>query len=355
MKLSAKPVILLLLLSAFISVAGCAGFHAKSPNVINHIDDLVEEHRYDQALEIISIISPDHQEYDEIMARAVLIREKREKAISNVIEEARLLEEGQDWAGALSIVDNAIKTFENEPSLILLREKYEGLRLEKIQQSNHSIFMARARYLSEIRESEEALLLADPDGMASRRRYQNYQQELKSTSETLLLKGIQALEENDTQAALQALILSTRLHPNDRSQKLLSKIYIEKWEQRIKESQSRVTVEVEAEDQWPRLSEAFNHAIQIDDVTGARAAVKEMTAIDAEQTGVFINRLEKYINRKTKVLNARGCMLYEQGLIEEALSVWQEALLLKPGDPELIQNIRRAETFIENIHRWKEQ
>ncbi len=343
--------LLILIPFFYLPLTGCTGYHAKKPNVESHIDALIERQRYDTALEIIAEIPPEHEKHDEMAQRIPLIKEKRENIISERLAEARALENEQDWAGAVAIIDNALKLFPSAPILTEMRNKYEALRLESIDQSNLDILLARGRYLADIRASEENLLLANPESLASRWRYRYYQQELKHVSQTLHDIGRQAVEENNMETAFEALTLSTRLHPDEKCQSLLAEIHRA---ERMKRTMARNREKADAENQWPELETGFNAAMRADDLISARHLVMEMNDMDPEKAKGCRDRLEKRIDRRTEVLQARGRFLYEQGFIKEALDVWQEALRLKPDNPELIQNIHRAATFLENLNRWKQ-
>lgn len=333
-------------------ITGCAtSYYAKKPNVDEHVDALIEMHRYERALEILAEIPPEHEKYDKMMERARLVKEKRALIISGAIEEARAREAAQDWAGAVVILDDALQYFPGEQQLSSMRSKYETLRLESIEQSNRRIMLARARYLAEIRDCEEKLLMANPDYLTARLRYKYYQRELKQVSQALYDIGRQAAKDNDMQTAFEALAFSVKLHPNEESQSLLSKIY---HAQRKKRETARTVETAGAENQWPELETSFNQALRANDLISARQLAIEMTGMDPIKAEAPKERLETHIEGKVKMLQSRGRMLYEQGFIKEALDVWREALQLTPGNPALMQNVHRAETFLDNLNRWKE-
>ena len=354
MKFHSKTILSPLILLPFFSLplTGCTGYHAKNPDVDRHIDALVERHRYDKAIDIIEEIPPGHEKYDEMAQRIPLIEEKRESIISESLTEARARETDRDWAGAVAVIDNALKMLPNEPVLTEMRNRFEALRQESIDQSNLNILLARGRYLADIRASEENLLLANPESLISRWRYRYYQRKIKHLSQTLHAIGRDAAEENDTETALEALTLSQRLHPDEKSQSLLAEIHRS---HRMKRAMVRNNQKAaKHENQWPELEASFNRSMRADDLISARQLVLEMSNVDPEKAEDGRERLEKRIDRKTEVLQVRGRFLYEQGYIKEALDVWQEALRLKPDKPELMQNIHRAETFLENLDRWKQ-
>lgn len=354
MKFHSKTLIPPLILLPFFcfSLAGCTGYHAKKPDVDRHVDALIERHRYDKAIDIIEEIPPGHEKYDEMTKRIPLIEEKRETIISECLAEARAREAERDWAGAAAVIDKALKMFPNEPLLRDMRNRFDALRQESIDKSNLNIILARGRYLAEIRDSKENLLLANPESLIYSWRYRYYQRKIKHLSQTLHAIGRDAAEENDTETALEALTLSQRLHPDEKSHSLLAEIHRS---QRMKRAMVRDNQKAaKLENQWPELEASFDRSMRAGDLISARQLVMEMSDVDPQKAEDCRKRLEKRIDRKTEVLLARGRFLYEQEFIKEALDVWQEALRLKPDKPELIQNIHRAETFLENLNRWKQ-
>lgn len=340
-------------LLAALLITGCTQFYAQQSNVDAQIDVWIEQHRYDKALATIEALNPAHEKYDELTQRAGVIESKREDYIEEVLHEASLCEPEKDWAKAVAIINNGLKNLPNAPELREQRAQYEERRLNSISRSERTILIARGRYLLATRDSEENLVKANPTDYFAQQRYRTFQKDLQQASRELYAIGKQALYENRSPDAVEALTLSNRLAPNDLSQELLSSI---QQAQRAERTTARNTARNEetavAEQQWPILESSYREALKRNDLIGARRLVAEMKEINPSSSLAFEEQLDGRIIEETASLRERGKLLYGQGFLREALDVWQRALELNPNDPELIANTQRVETFLKNLDRW---
>lgn len=335
---------------------GCAGMHAWNPNLERHIDTLVENRQYDKALEVIAAVPESHKNHETLKKRAEAIEAARKREVRSAISKAQAAASMQDWSAAAARAADAHSLMPGDTDLIIMLEAYEKKRNESIRQSQRNLLMAKGRYLADTRASQENLILADPDNPSARRRYREYMESVLSVSEELYALGRNAFYDKETREAREALSLSARLHPCEKTRSLLAETHrIERRGAMIQAAADIPEADGTApEDRFPELAERFGQAMAESDLAGARRLTREMAEIDPKRSGDYENRLAGPIEEKTASLRARGRLLYGQGFIEEALAVWQEALQLKPDSPELIQNIHRARTFLENLNRWKE-
>ena len=335
---------------------GCAGMHGWNPNIETHIDTLAEDRQYDKALEIIAAVPESHNNYETLHKRAAAIEATREREIRRALSNARAAESMQNWSSAATWAADALSLMPGDPALIVMREEYEKKRTKSIHQSQRNLLMAKGRYLADIRASQENLILADPDNPAARRRYREYMESVLSVSEELYAHGRKSFYGKEIREAREALSLSARLHPCEKSRSLLAETHRIKQQDAMTKAAAALPEENRAtpEDRFPELAKRFGQAMAASNLAGARRLAREMAEIDPERSKNYENRLAGPIEEKAASLRARGRLLYGQGFIEEALAVWEEALQMKPDNPELIQNIHRARTFLENLNRWKE-
>jgi tetratricopeptide (TPR) repeat protein len=338
-----------LILPAAVLLSGCVQFYAQQANVNDQIDTWVENHQYDRALGTIDAMSPEHQSYSELRQRSGIIEEKRADYIDEQLDLASSHEADADWAEAISVLNTALSNLPNAPELRAQREIYEERRLASIGRSETAILMARARFLLATRTSEEDLLKATPVNFFAQQRYRAYQQELKTSSRELYVVGKQDLYDNDSASAVQALSLSNRLSPNELSQELLSSI---QQAQQSERQQARTVEAAVAEQQWPQLEVAFAQRLALNDLTGAKRLLQEMSELNRDRAEPFQQQLDTRIASEAAMLKERGGLLYSQGFLREALDVWEEALILTPEDTELQANAERARTFLTNLDRW---
>ncbi|WP_169579654.1 hypothetical protein [Saccharospirillum impatiens] len=315
----------------------------------DQVDTWVENHQYDKALATINAMNPEHESYAELRQRTGIIEQRRTAYIDGQLDAAVSLEAEADWAGAIAVLDTALANLPDAPELQSQRREYEQRRLSSIDRSENTILLARARYLLAIRASEEDLLKATPNNFFAQQRYRTFQQDLQTASRHLYAVGRQALYENDSFSAVQALTLSNRLSPNELSQELLGGI---QQAQQSERQQARTQEAAVAEQQWPQLEEAFKLSMTLNDLAGAQRLLREMTEIDREKAQPLREQLDTRLASESALLNERGELLYSQGFLREALDVWEEALTLTPNDTELQANAERARTFLTNLDRW---
>jgi len=338
-----------IILAAAVWLGGCAQFYAQQSNVNDQIDVWVENHQYDKALDTIDAMNPDHALYSELRQRTGIIEAKRSDYIDAQLDLASNQEAQADWAEAIDILDAALNNLPDAPELQAQRAEYEERRLASIGRSERTILTARARYLLATRTGEENLLKARPGNFFAQQRYRTFQQDLKTTSRELYVVGKQALYDNDSSTAIQALSLSNRLSPNELSQELLNSIQAAQQSER---QAVRTEQAVAAEQQWPQLERAFALSMSLNDLNGAQRLLREMAQLDPTKAAPLEEQLASRMKTESAMLKERGELLYSQGFLREALDVWEEALALTPEDSELQANAERARTFLNNLDRW---
>lgn len=351
------PILRMLIFFAVLPVAACTGFYARHPDADYRIDALVERHEYDRAIEILAASPPAQETAGNRAQRIRAIEQQRDQTRDRFLAEIRHAGENGEWHKALAAASEARAIFPETSEFIVMQDQYEKLRHDHIRQNRFNIMLARARYLSAIREYEENLLMARPDDRATRRRYRDYRESLTELSGRLYDAGKEAFYEKNTRDAIAALSSSQKLHPCEKNRSLLQEARRIQKEERAAARERAAERGNEAEAVEVRrntIERRFRQAMDENDLAGARRAAGEMAGIDPEKAAGYEKHLEIPIDKKTRALQARGRMLYGQGLIREALELWQEALELKPDHPELIQSIHRARTFLENLDRWKE-
>jgi len=340
-----------LLLSMMMLIGGCSTLLSQSGGLNTQVDSWVAEHRYDRALDALHAVPPDHPGFNSLTPRIAEIESLRRDYIEQQLADAAEFEAEGNWSAAIDLLDEALEKLPDAPELIRQREAYEQRRLHSIQLSQRAIAMHYGRYLLATRPSEEKLLQASPDGFFAQQRYRSYQQELNQSSRGLYAVGRQALYENDNETAIEALTLSNQLAPNDLSEDLLSNI---RQAQRDERQQQRQQEAATAKQQLPQLQAQFEQSLRFNDLIGARRLLGEIEEIDAEASANLQPRLQRRIDAEATALLERGRLLYGQGLLQEAIAVWREALQLKPDDPELLAAIERTETFLQNLENWGE-
>lgn len=340
-----------ILLPILLLLGGCSTLLSQGGDLDSQVDAWLADQYYDRALEALRTVPPDHPGFNALVPRIEAIEAQRRDYIEQQLNRAADFEPDSDWPGAIAVLDAALDKLPDAAELIGQREQYEQRRQHSIQLSQGAIQMAYGRYLLTTRPSEEQLLLSNPDGFFAQQRYRSYQQELNQASRNLYALGRDALYENDSDTAITALTLSNQLAPNDLSADLLFNIGQAERDERQRQRDRETAA---AQRQWPLLEAQLEQSVRFNDLLGAQRLLAEMQHIDAEASAALGQHLQRRIDAEASDLLERGRLLYGQGLLQEALAVWREALQLKPDDPEILASIERTETFLENLKDWGE-
>lgn len=283
-----------------------------------------------------------------------------QQCIRQALDQAMAYANEDQFARAISVIDKTLGQFPGRRALENQRRQYEAMRRKIIIESQREILLARGKYLLSVRTSQEKLISAAGDQDSFNTRYKKFQKQVENTAALLFDQGRQAMENQEYGIAGRALAISNRLEPSNAARQMLSEIY------RIQQEKRAVAIEQKkaekadegrqkklmAEKQWSLLESDFREALENGNLSAARQLLSEMEDLKPKQSADCRNRLQSRIDREVDLLLSRGRFLYARGNIGHALEVWQQGLELKPGDPELEQNIRRAETFLQNLDKW---
>ena len=95
-------------------------------------------------------------------------------------------------------------------------------------------------------------------------------------------------------------------------------------------------------------------ADQLADAIGLMKTMKEAAPTD-KTVNTWSNDLDVIIGIKVTHDLERGQALYTQGLIQQALFLWQPLRVLAPNNEEVRANVERAERYLENIDKLDNQ
>ncbi|WP_108125520.1 tetratricopeptide repeat protein [Saccharospirillum mangrovi] len=341
----------LLLLPLVAWLSACATLSMPFSDLDTQVATWSTEHRYDKALSALRAVPEDDAAFEAVQPRIRQLESERKQYIADRLQSAASQADQANFPAALTILDDALERLPDTPELQTQRDDYEQQRQRSIQRHRRFIQLAHARYLLAIRPSEEALLQASPSNLFAQQRYRSYQQDLNQASADLYAIGRQALYENDSDTAVEALSLSNQLAPNELSNDLLANV---RQAERSERQRQRDQQAAAAQTQWPQLEQQFEASLRLNDLQSARRLLSEMQEIKPDASAPLRQRLERRIDAEATALLERGRLLYGQGLLQEALAVWREALQLKPDDPDILAAIERTETFLQNLENWGE-
>lgn len=112
-----------------------------------------------------------------------------------------------------------------------------------------------------------------------------------------------------------------------------------------------------AKPKWVSIAKKLDKAVRAGDLPGIQQLVKALKAqpeLPIEQR-LRAEAMESFLEHQIESLNAQADALYQQGHIQDAKTLWQMLLSLKPNDAQLTAKIARAETVLENLAALREQ
>ncbi|MDN3650441.1 hypothetical protein QWZ13_16150 [Reinekea marina] len=341
-----------LFLLTFISFSGCASFYAQQAGLVGQVEIWRENDQYDIALETISKLEADHQNYQQLKALTSTLEKERSAFIKKVLNDADGLSATQDWVGATNLIDQALQRLPSAPELIEQRRYYDDKRLARVEMDKAAILIAKAKYFITARPHQESMLYNANSRFFASTTFNNFNSQAKQTSRELYVLGARYWQDKQAVQAREALTLSIQTAPNSLSEDLLSEVLAFEQQQRRDARNNNVK---KIDDQWPELVQSYKNRIEHDDYLGAERIINEMSALGFEETKAYKDRFELLKLQRVKALTQRGNKLYNSGLIAEAIESWEQAQRLAPGNNTIAQNLERARTFLGNLERWSDE
>ncbi|TCS41591.1 hypothetical protein [Reinekea marinisedimentorum] len=340
------PLLLLSLLT------GCTTFYANSDSASSQIDSWVSEHKYDKALETIAAVPEDHPDYKSLNNAIAGIEKNRQRYIQNIVKSAQAFEPANDWVSAESLIDEGLKNLPDAPELMTQKSFYQHKRAERIYKDETAVLLAKAHYLITSRPYQESALYNARGKYSAEQTFNRYLQESKQVSRELYAVGYNYWQEQKYTQAKQALTLSIETSANDLSSELLSEILAIESTQR---ANARTAQSKKALEQLPELERSFKDRLFANDLAGAQKVLNEIRAMQITDVADYEEQLKSHRQLRIDSLIKSGDTLYTAGYIGEAVIRWQQALNLDPGNQVIQQRIERADTFLKNLERWKDQ
>lgn len=333
-------------------LSSCASFYAQQANVSAQIDHWLENHQYDKALSTISALSPEHPEYESLSQLVNWITLQRQLYIQQRLYAAAEFETTQDWIGAQNVLNEALEKLPNAPELTAQWQYYDQLRQDRMRKDRAATLIAQARYLITSRPFQESLLYNNRNRFSAQNQFNDFLQQANVTSRELYVLGRRYWQEGKYVQAREALLLSIETAPNELSEDLLKEIRAIELSQRELQRQQQKT---QAEEYFDDLTKLFYQRLADNDFRGAQQLLNEMQAAELGNTEALTQQYQEQKIQKVESLVVSGNQLYNSGYLNEAIVRWQQALALSPEDVSIQQRIERAETFLSNLERWREE
>lgn len=335
-----KRLNLLLLLLVAIQITACSRYYAISDDLNGRINGWLETNDFELIDSTLEHLKPDHPDYKAIKARTAEISERKQAFVTGSLQQAKVFVEQNKWQEALDLLETSMDKVPENKDLESLHEKLDQQRNEQVIELRKNMLLARARSLIEYETIYQKLDLLIPNDYAARNDIENYQNERETIASHLMNCNEHALTNNDFSLAETCLELSNKLVASSEKQQLLENI---RRKRKLQENKQKVK----------QLMDSYEEAHKAGDLAKARTHLNSLLKIDPEYSKAqqLITVVENEIKQLIDKGIEEGKALYSKGKINQALTLWNNLLLIEPENQELPTLIARAQKISKKIEK----
>ena len=345
-------------------LAGCASLPTQPAQIDEEIAKHEEQHEYEQALRLITHISPQNPEYSRYATKRKEIEEKIQKYSQNIITKATQLLNQERWAEALDLYDEALG---HVPSHSGLRDSLAQLhqKQEAAADAEYSkILIARGYWLEQLLPVTRKIATILPRDKEAQKQLQQREREAQQVAIQLAKLGDEAMDKADYDLADQTLTIAARLSGSESIEQSLNKLKAvqteeEKSRQRAaaQKKARQVREEQQRKEKIQRLSAKYNKAFNDGQYLEARQHLKTLAKLKPAELPIdsMIINLEKTILDTAEKRYQEGASLYSRNQFEAALKKWEETLALNPKHLLAQENAERARKVVRRLQELRNQ
>jgi len=326
-----------------LTVFSCALIRPTPEKLDKNIQAWLSQNEFEEIDNALSRIKKNDAKFKSVLELEPLISVKRNLYINEVSDTAKKLKQEDNWQQALNTFDNALKKIPNEPRLSQERDNLIIERDEQVSTLKKDMMMQRANALISYKKVYDKLLELIPNDTGAQKDILRYNANRIEVAEQLNLCGEQARKNKQYLLATDCYSLSDKLEPTKDKQQWVSSIN----KQLIKNSNKKSHDELLA---------AYHTAYKKREYNKARQHLNTVLAVNPKhgKSLKLLNSLNKEVSDMTQEKITAGKDFYNNKKIDDALKLWQQALLLEPDNAEIIQLIKRAEKVSKKIQSLEE-
>ncbi|HKJ10703.1 MAG TPA: hypothetical protein VKA76_16560 [Gammaproteobacteria bacterium] len=342
-----------------VAASGCANLQQLRPPGGN-VSELVNEHQYARALQILDRVQPSDPGYADARAKRESIEAKMHQYEDRQIEQARRQRARGMLADALATVNDARAKLPPSSRLKVLHAQLAEQRDHRLHELDRSMTLAHADYLLAQRRIYKASTRLQTPSYAARWRADRIKDDLKSLYKPALKCGREALKQGDMKLADRCLRTARRIHDTPEVREALAK-----WQQAQERARSEARARLEHERQASQRAvlkrrqqtyeDKLNAALEHGDLQGARAALDQLRKLkgNTKEVTLLAAAVDRAIAAKVQELLGTGAQLYRKGKIAAARDTWKAALALDPDNADAKARVKRAERVLKQLQRLK--
>lgn len=335
-------------------LTGCAQFAGPRPVTSDQIDTWLAQQNYGSALTALANIPATAPQRDELLGRRAQVLAQAQDYEKAELELVRNKEEEQDFAGAFTELRIALANYPQSELLAAEQQRLLPQQQKELREINDQLLITRVQYLIEALPLQGRLAQLDPDFPMAQ--FTDMRAELDRSSGELLECGQHSMREGKLARAELCLTLAKRIQDTQLTRTALTSLEKQQT-QRKQATRSRVqrSQEKTKREQVEQLLTRANEALARDDLPGARHALDELLALDAENTDALTLRdaVNSSVAARSEELLRQGNQLYRSGNIEQAKRTWEQGLRIDPENTQLLANVQRAERVLQNLQEMQ--
>ena len=344
---------------------------AQAPTLVS----LINSQQYGAAIDMIErdLRARDSAETRQQLAQVIKLADYYDKVISADIEDAV---NKQDWNAAYRLLDQAATHYPQGAAAREWRSALAPHQQERIEELKTSLLVERATWVLQSRAALEEWVSLEPRNTTATTKLDELRSEAQNLAAQLSKIGIAALTAKDLDLAERSLSFADRLYPIaenilalERLDRAKHELVQEKRNQRLREEQEQArreaekrkqslhVVEERQQQQSRRMVEDINATLGKGDLLRAQAMLEQLRSADKNnsQIPVLEQTLTSSIAARVDALLEKGNTLYSSGEIEQAKTVWEEALLLNPASTRARARIARAQQVLSNLREQQQK
>lgn len=339
-------------LSISLLLSACAGLGGSWSKPNEAVDHFLAEQKYSKAMEVIASVDSTNPDYESLQKRRKVILAEIDQFEDDSINLQHRYKSKQQWPEAIDIVDNAIMKLPASQKLIDTRQQLIKDRDNYISNKQLKLAISQANSLPQALKLLEDINTAKPDQKSIEQAILVTRGQSNSAHKILLSQASIEFDKNNWRTAKQYLSLSIQLKPDQESSALLAKTnrQIKLEDSRTKKNRQQIYVN-NRDGQLEKLQLALSEKNYLQAKDLARQL--QLSKKSDKKITAALARYQQTIDNEVDHLTSKGQQLYTKGLIDHAITHWQQALLLEPGNNDIKERLRRAETFKANIEKYK--
>ena len=321
-----------------VNMYACAWIQSTPESLDKDINVWLSQNEFDEIDDALKNINKNDKKYKQIIIKQTGITKHKNKFIEDTSKTARAYQNENKWQLALDTYNNALKKIETDPRLSKERDKLLQDRDKKVTALRKDMLMKRANSLISYKEIYSKLHALVPEDYSAQFDINRYEKDRLEVAGYLKMCGDQARNKKQHVVARDCYSLSNKLEPT--KQKAM---WVKKIDTQLKNKSNKK--------RYDELLSSYKSALQKEEYKKARLHLNTILAIDPSHKKAknFLTALNDKLREQASTKITRGKELYSEKKINDALLIWQQALLLEPDNEELPQLISRAEKVSKKI------